>query len=299
MKILSIHYSQTGQLTQIMEQILSPIKKCFTIDEVRFTDNDAYTFPWGKKNFFDTMPETVLMKKMPLSPIHYQEEKYDLVIFGFQSWFLSLSRPCSSLLQDDEFKKRTRGAKFITVIGARNMWVNAFLDSKKLIEENGCKIIGNIPLVDRNANYISAITIQYWVFTGKKDKMWGIFPKPGISEEDILFSTKYGEIICEKLLSKQENSLQKAILDENKINIPWDVLFIEKRGKKMFRLWASLILNKGKNPFKRNFFLFLYRIYLYVALFTISPIVISIYALVFRPFMLKSESQKKNVILHF
>ena len=69
------------------------------------------------------------------------------------------------------------GTPIITVIGARNMWVSAQEDIKKMIVDNGGKLKGNIALHDRHQNLLSVVTIIYWLMTGKKDRYLGYFPK--------------------------------------------------------------------------------------------------------------------------
>ena len=59
------------------------------------------------------------------------------------------------------------------------MWLKAQERVKKMLHGYGARLVGNIALVDKNSNLVSGVTILYWMMTGKKDSMWGIFPKPG------------------------------------------------------------------------------------------------------------------------
>ena len=114
------------------------------------------------------MPDCVLDVPAELSPFQLKEDQYDLIILGYQAWFLSPSIPVNSLLNHPALKKVLSGANVVTVTGARNMWLNAFLRVKKLIHATGARIVGNIALVDTHPNPVSFITIFHWMLHGKK-----------------------------------------------------------------------------------------------------------------------------------
>ena len=70
---------------------------------------------------------------------------------------------------------------------------------KNMLHSYGAKLVGNIALVDKNSNLVSGVTILYWMMTGKKDSMWGIFPKPGVADEDIASMKLYGNTVLQYL----------------------------------------------------------------------------------------------------
>ena len=90
------------------------------------------------------------------------------------------------------------------------------------------------------------------------------------------------------------SGLQDTILKLDKIKINTSIMFIESRAKTLFNFWANTIKKKGTTPKKRERWLTIYRCYLYFALFVISPIVLTIYTLLFRPFLSKSIRRKKD-----
>lgn len=297
-KILVIHYSQTGQLTDILECITSGMDDSkVEIDQIRFFPEKSFEFPWSKAGFFDAMPESVLNEGCDIHPIEYKFDQYDLIIFGYQPWYLSPSIPAMGLLNEPKFQSILKGTPVITVIGARNMWINAQKEVEKKIKAAGGILVGNIPLIDNNNNLASAVSIMHWMFTGKKTKKWGIFPKPGILEEDIVSAKIYGSLIVSGLEHNALNGLQQKILDQGKIDIRWPIMFIEARAKKLFLIWANLIKKKGTTEKKRKKWLTIFKFYLIFALFIVSPIVLFIYALFFRWFYLKKENSQKKVTL--
>lgn len=293
MKILAVSYSQTGQLGEIIRKFLEPFDG-IDIDWVRIEVSPRFPFPWPAADFFDVMPETVLEEPVTLEPVFFREEAYDLVILGYQPWYLSPSLPVSSLLQDPAFRKRLSGTPVITLSGGRNMWLNAQESVKKHIREAGGKLVANIPLVDRNLNHVSVITIIHWLINGKKDRKWGIFPMPGISDEDIAFVSRYGEAARKALEEGTLGGLQQEVLAFGRISVPTDILFIEERAKRLFRIWANLIKKKGTTERKRKMLVTAFKYYLLTALFVVAPVLLAVYYVTAWPFTRKKLLRKKQ-----
>ncbi len=298
-KILAINYSQTGQLTKIVQSVLSTMTDdYYSIEHIVFEPKKKFLFPWQQASFFDAMPETVLNEGVEIEDLFFKESKYDLIIIGYQPWFLSMSLPTSGLFKSKKFTDLLFGTPVISIIGARNMWINAQNDFRKELERYGGKLVANIPLIDKNLNLISAVTIQHWMFRGRKDKKWGVFPKPGVSDIDISNASKFGPLISNALINNSFEVLQYQIVNEGSFQIKWDILFIESRAKRLFKIWANLIKTKGLTPSKRKRWLVYYRIYLTFALFILSPIILTIYFILFRVFFLKKEKFKTNMIIN-
>ena len=281
--ILVIHYSQSGQLTEILQNFCSPFTDS-TIEWVKAEPLTPFPFPWNSAAFFNAMPETVLEKPIPIKPLHFEREEYDLIIFGYQPWFLSPSLPASAILQDEKFRKIMSGTKIVTVLGSRNMWINSQEAVKKQIASAGGKLIGNVPLIDKTSNLISVVTILHWMLTGQKTKKWGIFPKPGVSDEDIENASQFGKLLKNKLTDNQEDKFQEELVEKGGIVIPISILFIESRAKKLFMIWANLITKKTEKGGNRKFWINFFKYYLIFALFIVSPIVLMIYHIFVRPF---------------
>lgn len=281
--ILVIHYSQSGQLTEILENFCKPLSGS-VIEWVNVEPETPFPFPWNGAAFFNAMPETVLEKPVPIKPLSFQREQYDLIIFGYQPWFLSPSLPASAILQDESFRKRMKGTNIVSVLGCRNMWINSQEAVKKQIASAGGKLIGNVPLIDKTSNLISVVTILHWMLTGQKTRKWGIFPKPGVSDEDIENVSVFGELLREKLAANDPGSFQDSVVAKGGITIPVSILFIESRAKKLFLIWANLIVKKTANGGNRKFWINFFKYYLIFALFIVSPIVLTIYHIFVRPF---------------
>ncbi len=297
MKILAINYSQSGQLNDIVNNFISKIEGC-EIDRINIAPEKSFAFPWPTDNFYDIMPETVLEEAIPLKPITFKEEKYDLIILGYQPWFLSPSMPTAALLQNKEFKQRINGAKIITVIGARNMWLNAQTSVVEQIVASGGDMVGNVALVDRAPNHLSAISIAHWMMTGKKTRKWGIFPLPGIADNDIENMKDLSIFLNRCVAANDFSTFQKTIVENKVTRINTNILFIEGKAKKIFNIWAGIIKKKEKSGGKRSFWISFFRYYLNFALFVVAPILLLIDIILIRPFTLGKIKRKKEYFLY-
>ena len=292
-KILVVNYSQTGQLNEIIDQFLTPFDPA-SIERHQIRPTEPYPFPWTADTFFDKMPECVLEEPIPLETIPYATDSYDLIVLGYQPWFLSPSPPATSLLKDPAFRSIMRGTPVVTIIGGRNMWLNSQESIKKLIADAGGKLVGNIPFMDRISNLVSAVTILHWMLGGQKSRKWNIFPLPGVSDEDIKSGERFGGIVRQAWANNDYSHLQKDILATGLIEIPTDILFIEQRAKKLFRIWAGLIKTKGTTPAKRKKLVGLFKYYLLVALFMVAPVILFVYNLLIAPFTGNAIKKKKQ-----
>jgi len=214
-RILIVTYSQSGQLDEIVSNITSPMAG---------------------------QAELVVMIPAPLAPMKFDpKEKFDLIILGYPVWFLSPPIPMTSFLKSKEAAMVMKDTPVVTVIGSRNIQE----DIKRMIAHNGGNLVGNISLRDRHNNLLSVVTIIYWMGTGKKDKYLGIFPKPGVSDEDIEKAKRFGTPILEALLANNFTGLQDKLIELKAVELDANVVSTENKGKKIFKIWSKLVLKKG------------------------------------------------------
>lgn len=289
-KILVLYYSQTGQLADIVNSFIAPFTEAgVAVETVRIKPTNEFDFPWTSKRFFDAMPESVLAIPSPIEKVELKESKYDLVVFAYQPWYLSLSIPANSVFQSNEVKKIVKNTPVVTLIGARNMWLSSQEKLKKILKELDANLVGNIALVDKNSNSISAITILHWMMNGKKTKYLGVLPKPGVADEDIANTKVFGKTVLEFLQRGNFDGLQHELANQGAVDIKPDYMIIEKLAPRLFLIWANLII-KRKN---RAAWLVVFKYYLLFALFIVAPVVLTINAILFRPFSRKSIAEKK------
>ncbi len=197
---------------------------------------------------------------------------------AYQVWFLSPSIPINSFLKSLYAKQILGDTPVVTVIGCRNMWVMSHEKVKKLIAEANGNLVGNVSFVDRHINHISVITIVHWMFSGKKTKLYGIFPKPGVAQRDIDAASKFGEIILKNIEKNDFKGLPNKLYDAGGVLTKPFLVLMDQKANKMFSLWSKFVLSKNKN---RSFKLFLFKIYLWLAIWIISPIVFLLFLITY------------------
>ena len=292
-RVLVVYYTQSGQLKEIIDSVLSPLTEV-TIDFLPIDTTEPFPFPWTDEAFFGAFPESYLQIPQPLKPFELVHTDYDLVILGYQVWYLSPSIPFNSFLQSEAGKQLLQGKPIITVSGTRNMWVMAQQKVKKLLTNCGAHLVGNIALTDRHHNHISVITIVQWLFSGDKNKRYlGVFPKAGVADKDIQGASVYGTLIAPHLQTGDYTGLQQAIVAHGGVHYKRFLLSAEKKGNRLFGIWAKMIYGSKK----RKFLLKCFRIYLYIAIWVLMPIVWLLYWLTYPLFFWKVESDVKKLII--
>ncbi|MEL1253889.1 dialkylresorcinol condensing enzyme DarA [Flavobacterium sp. DGU38] len=286
--VLVIFYSQSGQLKSIAQNIAKPF---LNSEEIKITFHEIllekpFPFPWNKDSFFDAFPESFLQIPTALKPVSDEilNTNFDLILFHYQVWYLSPSIPINSFLRSAEGKKILNNTPVVTINGSRNMWFMAQEKIKVLLKEANAQLIGNIALVDRVGNLISVLTIVEWMFSGVKKKYLGFFPLPGVSEKDIQESTKFGDIILSHFNQNKLNDLQPRLVAADAVRISPYLVTVDKTANKIFNKWSNFIY---KNPKKRKQLLKIFYVYLFLAIWLISPIVYILH-LISYPFKLKT-----------
>ena len=272
-KVLIVWFSQSGQLTDILQRLVHRLQEDPSVELTwqALRPLTPYPFPWTARAFFGVFPESV--KEIPCA----LEEPalvggYDLVILGYQPWFLSPSIPIHSFLQSEAGRRALKGARVVTVVGCRNMWLCAQERLKQRISAAGGLLEGNIVLEDRAPNLISVVTILYWMLTGKRDRFLGLFPPPGVSRADVQAVERFGPPLLEALKNSRWEPLQAALCSLGAVRVHPQLAALETRARRIFEGWATFVLRAQAAP-SRARRLLAFRVYLVAALFLASPLV--------------------------
>ncbi len=293
-KILAIYYSQSGQLKQIIDNFCEPlINAGFNVEKVQVKLKNDFAFPWTTKRFFSVMPDCVLSVTHELESFQLKESSYDLIILGYQPWFLSPSIPFNSLIHNSVFKSVLKNTPVITITGVRNMWVNAFEKIKPMLKDAQARHVGTVALYDRHLNLVSIFTIFHWMLTARKDRYLRFFPLPGVAEADIENTKNIGKLVLPYLEKNEWNGLQEEFIKVKAVDPKYHLMFIEGKAGIMFKLWAKLISKKQN----KGSWLAVFKYYLLIALFIAAPLVWVINMLVFKPFLSNHIKKKKAALL--
>ena len=275
MKVAIFYYTQSGQALSVAKSIATGLSSMANVQcsMKRIIPQQDYPFPWSKYEFFDTFPETRLgLPPSGIVPIDFSDiEDADLVMVIGQSWFLSPSLPLQSFFTDQEVRAYLNGRNVLFVNVCRNMWLMTSRKVKAYINDAHARLVGHIVLQDDAPNLVSVLTIIRWLMYGRKEGN-GVLPAAGISAEDIMGASRFGEVIRRSIIEGDLDHLQERLLEVGAIKYKPSVLFMEKAGHRMFGLWAAFIRRKGGfRDKRRRFRVNLFYIYLLVVLFLVSP----------------------------
>lgn len=291
-KILVIYFTQTGQLKRIIDSVVTPLqdKATFVYEEIQPVQ--PFAFPWKKQTFYDTMPETVLGKPRAIAPLKVNpDEQFDLVILAYQPWFLSPSQPTAAFLQSEVAGRLLKGKPVVTLVGCRNMWLNAQERVKEYLQKAGAHLVGNIVLADTSPNLVALITVLRWQFKGKKEAT-RYLPPAGVQEQDIVAASRFAQPLEQVLQTRQWDALQPQLLEQGAVELKPNLVLLEQRGIKAFRFWSKFISARGgPGAPERQGRVSMYRGLLLVGIFVLSPIakISSVLTLTFKKSELEQE----------
>jgi hypothetical protein len=293
-RILVLYYSQTGQLSSVVESFTAPLKNSNEIEVIYqpIEPKKPYPFPWRFIEFFDAFPESVYMDGCEIKELDIElDDEFDLVILAYTIWFLSPSIPISGFL-NSKYSKILKDKPVITLIACRNMWIMAQEKIKKRLAELGATLIDNVVLVDRGSSLATFITTPRWMLTGKKNSIWGL-PKAGVSPTEIDKSSRFG-VAVRDALSKDLEKLKRPLLRGlGAVEVDEKLIASEKIAHKSFRIWGGLIKKFGKQgDIKRTPVLIFYILFLVTLILTVVPITMLIKPIVRKLNREKVEKEK-------
>ena len=296
--ILILYYSQTGQLKNIVDSITKPWlnSNSFSVDFVEYKPVNPYPFPWSSDAFFDVFPESREGITCPMLEINIDESKhYDLIVFAYQVWYLSPSIPAWSILNSPQLSSFLKGKNVLTVLGVRNMWVQAHQRVQQKLKNLKAQTVGNIVLSDPANNLVSVITVIKWLINGNQGPS-GVWPRSGVPQKRIEEAQKYGQIIQTAIENNKLEALQKQLVKAGAVDLDFVLKTIEANGFRIFGIWARLILKKGKagNP-KRLFRVRVFKYYLLFMIFGLAPIASLIFRIINLIFYPIIQNHLKNL----
>jgi len=297
-RVLAVYYSQTGQLENLLNSIILPMEQSENIEIVwlRLKSTDDFSFPWSFWKFFDAFPESVYGEPPINEPFVIENiENFDLIVIGYQPWFLSPSLPMTAFMQSDEAKVVLANKPIVTVIGCRNMWIQAHKDMQKLIDDCGGTLIDNIVLSDQSGPLESFITTPRWMLTGKRESFLGL-SSAGISAENIIKSSRFGQAIALGLIANKEKENISLCQNLGAVRVDRRFIVSEKIAKRSFLIWGRLIRLFGRRgSWRRRPILGFYIVFLITLIVTVVPLNMILQSFFGRLFKDKIDKIVKNI----
>ena len=269
--ILVISYSQTGQLNELTQHFLQPLKQQnVLIEECQLRPLQPYTFPWKFMPFFNQFPESVHLMPAPIEPPTLKRKTYDLVIIAYSVWFLSPSQPITAFLQSEQANV-LKNTPVITLIGCRNMWLMAQEKMKKMLTALDVNLIGNVVKTDQSNSWASFITTPAWMLSGNK-RYFSWLPSAGISDDELRDIQRFGTKLAETLNANQPLN-DRLFRHMGAVKIDEKLMMSEKVGHRSFYLWGKLLLKCGQisSCFRRTV-LYFYILFLIILILTVVPL---------------------------
>lgn len=294
-RVLAICYSQTGQLSQIADNVLAPLHEGGIQVHVEHLRPVAqYPFPWPFFRFFDAFPESAHMVAPALEPLGLMgDEDFDLIIIFYQVWFLAPSLPTTGFMKHPLAAQLLRNKPVVTVIGCRNMWLMAQEKMKTMLANVGAKLIDNVVLTDPSNMAATFVMTPLWFLTGRKKGVLGL-PDAGIRADEIARTTRFGHALVDGLNNNLETSGQPILSGLSAVSANPKVLVSEKAATRGFFVWGKLLRALGEpGSVLRKPILALYFVFLLTLILTVVPISLLLQTLI-RPFIKDKLTALKN-----
>ena len=91
----------------------------------------------------------------------------------------------------------------------------------------------------------------------------------------------FGATVQKYLALENWDGLQVEFIQQKAIEVKYNLMFIESKARKIFSIWANIIVKKKK----REPWLVAFKYYLLIALFIAAPIILTVDAIFFKPFL--------------
>jgi hypothetical protein len=276
-RVLVVHYSQTGQLSDLLRSIIAPLQASPDIEVTTAAIRPVtpYPFAWPFWRFFDTFPETVYEDVPPVQPLDIAEDaQFDLIIFGYTIWFLSPSQPTTAFLQSAQAARLLRDKPVVTVIACRSMWLMGHEVMKGHLRRLGARLIDNIVLTDNMHSALSFIATPLWMLTGRRGPfLGGLVPVAGVAREEIADAARFGEAIARQLPRRDSADSSPMLQGLGAVEVNERLIASETIARRSFRIWGGLLRALGRpgTPLRRLVLVF-YVVFLVTLILTVVPI---------------------------
>ncbi len=294
-RVLALYFSQTGQLKSVLDQVLAPLQANSHIETtvVKLDTQPMAPFPWPFFRFFDTFPETVLQKPLPLNAPALPSGEFDLIVLAYPIWFLSPPPALAAFLQSVQAKRLLAGKPVITLIACRNMWVMAQESIKTQLKQLDARHLDNIVLTDQSGTFASFITTPRWMFTGRKNAFWGL-PPAGIAEPEIKAAGRFGLALLSALKADLEQGSEPLLTGLSACRVDPRLISSEKVGLRSFTIWGKLLHHAGRpGAPQRRALLTMYIVFLLCLIVTVVPITMLLKTLL-RPLLKQRLARQKT-----
>lgn len=247
-RILVLYYSQSGDVRRMAEAFARPLASAgveIVWEEIEPTE--PYPYPWRNVHrFFNVMPECVLGLPPEIStPAFDAEATFDLIVLAYQVWFLAPSSPIQSFFRSDHARV-LQGRKVITISVSRDMWHGASLKMKKLLAEAKAIHIDNVVVTHQGPRFATFLTTPRSLFTGKKDRLWGVLPPAGVADAEDQRMNLLGAAVARQIGAWADPGSRPLLRGMNAVVVNRRYVIPEWVASGCFPFWARVIRGFGR-----------------------------------------------------
>ncbi len=265
-RTLFLYYSQTGQSAEAIETLARSFQP--DCDIVRFECEETFNFPWSMSGFFRAFPRCVRGLAPRTKPTGVDWEKYDLIVLGYQVWFLSPSLPFQGFLKSPE-AHGLRGKKVVTVLTCRNLWYSASKTVRGALIKLGAEFLGQVTICELSPLWASFVTTPRWMLTGRKNA-FSFFPPAGIQAADFTALAAVGRQLHRSWSESHGQTIERELLKSNLDRV--SLRLMDRIGNRFFRAWAPAILALAPRPGPwQDILLILFRLNLIALIVSVGP----------------------------
>lgn len=248
-RIQIVYYSQSGSLKYLIEESMRPYLGDYVLIWNPIHCAKPFPFPWNRRRFFSVFCDSVLQRGCRIVNNEIKIEKDDMILLGFQPWFLHLSLPIQSFINSTQFGRIVKDREVILFTCYRNTGAMARRQMAAHVESRGGHIVAELEISDQSKERSSAFQFVRWFFTGKNNPFRNM----------------------EKQQESVWNVLDEVLHKSNRIRIQYQEkqLLKEQYILEKFQRWAHFIQPADKIY---RFRLLLFQIWILMALIFVSPI---------------------------
>jgi hypothetical protein len=244
MRLLVLYYSQSGESRRAAKAFAAGWDAVAEITYQSIEPVVEYPHPWrsvGK--FFGVMPDCLLGNCPPIRPPRCGAGPFDYVVLAYPVWFLSPALPVQAVFHQSDYARLLRDADVITICVCRSMWHNASQRMKSCLRTVGATHRDNIVVTHQGSFWATLVSTPRALLFGLRNRFLNVFPRAGISEDDIDRLGQLGRTAaaCTTTRGESETSAGALLRGESAVHVKRRFVVPELVGWYFFYGWALII----------------------------------------------------------
>jgi hypothetical protein len=277
--VLVVYYSNSGDVKTVLDSLIAPLQSAgFKVTWQVLSPVPPYPFPWPARQFFQVFPEVLSGDPPLITPVDFDPATdFDLIVIGWQVWFLRPSPPTQAFLRSP-YAKVLRGKRVVSVSCSRQMWRSAHQRLARQIADIGGHLTDNIAVTHRGG-FSTFITTPHMLTTGKKDGL-AYLPATGLDPANAGTYSEMGNRIRDASTRWRDTSSGALLHGLDTARYAENYALAEKVGNAYMSAWACVTpLIGGRGTWSRSLAAHLFGSVLLLLLPIVVPITLILTAI--------------------